>query len=305
MIYNTVIHKIFNANEKEFKELIGFVKNSVNSSLNLEEQIVVNFELIKVIFEKRKIELIGSLLDFELLKTYLESNHKESNFLVHAFILTNLYNRQINLNVENYIFLLSNVTNKEYKEKIIFNMALSFREAGNYEKAIELLEPLNDTYSKLELAHNYYKINSKKELQVYNELNTSKLSDDEKMFLYVGYSKYFLRIEDYKNCKIYLKKLINLLPNSSIISRSGRYYEIAIIYEKLGELSESYYFMKKAAYCDWEIEQDLDYKLKAIVNLFNKNTLPREEAISLIRSQSMHEGNGMIQTYLEFIKKEV
>lgn len=307
MLYSYYSEKIRKAKKNEISDLVSFFMKALNG--NEEFNIIRNqvlLDLTKKLYELKKNEYVEMvILDLEKLYELIFVFPEEKDFLVYIYLSSMVRNGKYEEIVKLFDFFKEHNSEKsEFYSLNSFNIATSLRILKKYEEAVNIIKDIDTVRCKLELAYIYCDMNNKKELEVYNDLSKKNLSSDDKLFICLRYSNYFLKHNDFKEAEKYVKKVIELMNCVGKEYRTVRYYEISLILKKLDKYTDSIYFLKLSANSKAYGEIDLEYRLKAIILCLELNLINHEYANSLIDSQDSFKESQLVEKYIKQIRGE-
>ncbi len=293
------------------KEGIDILMNKMYIDINpnmVEKDI--NYLLRKFVIklvDLKKYEFIHRAFnDCEKLKEMMEYYPEDADYFYHHYLRSTSINGRyldaICLYEDEEINIDKQLSTSKFYENINFNFARAHMKLGKYEKALELTQKNNDIESRLLEAHIYSLMNSEKELLVYNSMNIENESDDIKSHIYLGYSQYYLKVNKFQESEKYLKKLKNSLKGIPLGKKNVRYYDTAVLSKKLNNSKDYLYYLELCASANAGGLTQIEYKLKAILDLLVLGIIDREDIIDYLPREKYLLESDMIKEYIEKIR---
>ncbi len=293
------------------KEGIDILMNKMYIDINpnmVEKDI--NYLLRKFVIklvDLKKYEFIHRAFnDCEKLKEMMEYYPEDADYFYHHYLRSTSINGRyldaICLYEDEEIDIEKQLSNSKFYEDINFNFARVHMKLGKYEKALELTQKNNDMETRILEAHIYSLMNSEKELLVYDSMNIENENDDVKSYIYTGYAQYYLKVNNFEESKKYLKKLKSSLKGITLGKKNVRFYETAILSKSLNNEKDYLYYLELAANINGRGDTQLEYKMKAILELFKLNIIGKEDIIDYLPREKYLLESDMIKEYIEKIR---
>lgn len=160
---------------------------------------------------------------------------------------------------------------------LVYNTLIAHNRNKDFERTVELSKKRKGFLMIVERALALHKLGRyKEELALYNEISKHKLNSKEKMILDFRYAEYFFKINDKKSLFNVVNKIENYYMEIGEDLNTTS-YKLSKYFSFLGDDTKQYFYLKKAASLNFNMDGEIYYKNKASRMLHEKFNIVLEE----------------------------